>query len=89
MSGVQLSDNLIEDIKKVLQQHDSTAADDLVAVQYMAASVGYFMSALPDGQFDKKEVLSQLADFTFQVFDQMESDKKPKEEAYGVWKPEN
>ncbi len=87
MSGVQLSDALINDVKKAIQQHDNTAADDMVAVQYMAASIGYFMSALPDGQFDKRQVLSQLADFTFQVFDQMEADKKPKEDAFGVWKP--
>lgn len=87
MSGIQLSDNLIDDIRQVLKQHDNTAADDMVAVQYMAASVGYFMSALPEGQFDKKQVLMQLADFSGQVFDQMEADKKPKEEAFGVWKP--
>ena len=87
MSGIQLSDNLIDEVKQVLQKHDNTAADDMVAVQYMAASVGYFMSALPDGQFDKKEVLMQLADFSVQVFDQMEADKKPKEDAFGVWKP--
>ena len=87
MSGVQLSDALIADLKKAIQQHDSSASDDMVAVQYMAASVGYFMSALPSGQFDKKDVLSQLADFSFQVYDQMEADKQPKEDAYGVWKP--
>ncbi|MDH5425475.1 MAG: hypothetical protein OEY29_10795 [Gammaproteobacteria bacterium] len=87
MSGIQLSDALIEDVKKAIKQHDYTAGDDMVAVQYMAASIGYFMSALPDGQFDKKQVLSQLAEFSLQVFDQMEADKKPKEEAYGVWKP--
>lgn len=89
MSGVQLSDALIADLKKAIQQHDSSAADDMVAVQYMAASVGYFMSALPDAQFDKKDVLSQLADFTFQVYDQMEADKQPKEDAFGIWKPSN
>ena len=87
MSGIQLSDALISDVKKAIQQHDNTATDDMVAVQYMAASIGYFMSALPEGQFDKKQVLSQLADFSVQVFDQMEADKKPKEEAFGVWKP--
>lgn len=87
MSGIQLSDALIEDVKKAIKQHDYTATDDMVAVQYMAASIGYFMSALPDGQFDKKQVLSQLADFSLQVFEQMEGDKKPKEEAYGIWKP--
>ena len=89
MSGIQLSDALINDVKTAIQQHDSTANDDMVAVQYMAASVGYFISALPDAQFDKKEVLSQLADFSFQVYEQMEREKQPKEEAYGVWKPSN
>lgn len=85
--SVQLSDVLIADVKKAIQQHDNTAADDMIAVQYMAASIGYFMSALPDGQYDKKQVLSQLFDFTMQVFDQMEGEKKPKEDAFGVWKP--
>jgi len=89
MSGIQLSDALIDDVKKAIQQHDNTAADDMVAVQYMAASIGYFMSALPDAQFDKKQVLAQLADFSVQVFDQMENDKKPQEDAFGVWKPGN
>lgn len=87
MSGIQLSDALINDVKQAIQKYDTTAGDDMVAVQYMAASIGYFMSAMPDGQFDKKQVMSQLADFTFQVFDQMEKDKQPKEDAYGVWKP--
>jgi len=87
MSGIQLSDALISDLKAALQKHDNTAGDDMVAVQYMAASIGYFMSGLPEGQFDKKQVLSQLADFSGQVFDQMESEKQPKEDAFGVWKP--
>ncbi|MDH5518578.1 MAG: hypothetical protein OEY36_12295 [Gammaproteobacteria bacterium] len=87
MSGIQLSDALIDDLKKAIQLHDNTAADDMVAVQYMAASVGYFISTLADQRFDKKEVLAQLADFSFQVYEQMEQDKKPKEEAFGVWKP--
>jgi len=87
MSGIQLSDALISDLKTALQQHDNTAGDDMVAVQYMAASIGYFMSGLPEGQFDKKQVLAQLADFTVQVFEQMEGEKQPKEEAFGVWKP--
>lgn len=87
MSGIQLSDELIRDVKSAIQKHDNTAADDMVAVQYMAASVGYFMSALPEAEFDKKQVLSQLANFSIQVFEQMEADKKPKEEAFGVWKP--
>jgi len=89
MSGIQLSDALISDVKLAIQKYDNTAGDDMVAVQYMAASIGYFMSALPDGQFDKKQVMSQLADFSLQVFDQMESEKQPKEEAFGVWKPNN
>lgn len=87
MSGIQLSDALIGDVKQAIQKHDNSAADDMVAVQYMAASIGYFMSALPEGQFDKKQVLSQLADFSIQVFEQMERDKQPKEDAFGVWKP--
>ena len=87
MSGIQLSDALISDVKQALQKYDISAGDDMVAVQYMAACVGYFMSSLPEGNFDKKQVLSQLADFSFQVFEQMESEKQPKEEAFGVWKP--
>lgn len=87
MSGIQLSDALINDVKQAVQKYDPTAGDDMVAVQYMAASIGYFMSALPEGQFDKKQVMAQLADFTIQVFDQMEQEKQPKEEAFGVWKP--
>jgi len=87
MSGIQLSDALINDVKLAIQKHDNSAADDMVAVQYMAASIGYFMSALPNAQFDKKQVLSQLADFSVQVFEQMENDKQPQEEAFGVWKP--
>lgn len=87
MSGIQLSDALINDVKKAIQQYDNTAADDMVAVQYMAASIGYFMSALPDGQYDKAQVLAQLADFSIQVFEQMEKEKKPQEDAFGVWKP--
>lgn len=89
MSGIQLSDALISDVKLALQKYDNSAGDDMVAVQYMAASIGYFMSALPEGRFDKKQLLAQLADFSVQVFDQMEQDKKPKEDAFGIWKPGN
>ncbi|MDH5392128.1 MAG: hypothetical protein OEY11_02960 [Gammaproteobacteria bacterium] len=87
MSGIQLSDALIEDLKKTVQQHDAAAADDLVAVQYMAASVGYVIATLTDARFDKREVMKQLAEFSLQVFEQMQEDIKPKEEAFGVWKP--
>lgn len=87
MSGIQLSDALISDVKTVLQKYDQSAGDDMIAVQYMAASIGYFMSAIPEGQFDKKTVLGQLADFSVQVFEQMENDKQPQQEAFGVWKP--
>lgn len=90
MSSIQLSDAMMQDLKTALQKYDTGASDDMVAVQYMSAAVGYLMSFIDTPGHDKAEVLSQLADFSVQVFEQMERDKqpaRPAEDAFGIWKP--
>ena len=90
MSGIQLSSQLIDDMKAAIAKHDASANDNMTAVQYMAAAIGYVISEYPEGQFDKTDVMQQLADFTKYVYDQMEHDKMMKpsqEEAFGKWRP--
>ena len=83
--GIQLSSEMISDIKAVITKHDPAADNDLYFMQYLSAVTGYVL-AHQDGM-DKKALLGDLSHFMGQVLDQVEQDMKPPEDAFGIWKP--
>jgi hypothetical protein len=91
MSGIQLSPELIDDLKAVLVKHDPETANDLLLIQYLSAVSGFVLAHQGQPGLDKKAFLDDVRTFTGQVLDQVESDMQApqqQEEAFGVWKPE-
>ena len=84
--GIQLSSELISDLRDTLIKHDPAAENELYFMQYLSAVTGYVL-AHQDQAVDKKSLLGDLTHFMGQVVDQVEQDKKPADDAFGVWKP--
>ncbi len=89
--GIQLSPQLMDDLREALQKQDPRTTDDVMAMQYLVAAAGMTLSNIESPQMNKKEALEDLAGFMNHVFDYME-DQKPKiappaQDAFGVWKP--
>lgn len=88
--GIQLSSELISGIKDVLVNHDASADNDLMAMQYLSAIIGYVLAHQTNPGMDRRGFLNDLATFMGQVLDQVEADMKPQQpsqEAFGIWKP--
>lgn len=85
--GIHLSSELISDIKAVVVKHDPQAENDLYLMQYMVAVTGYVLADQDHPGMDKKALLADLGHFMGQVHDQVERDRKPAEDAFGIWKP--
>lgn len=85
--GIQLSSEMISDIKAVVMKNDPAADDDLYFMQYLSAVTGYVLAQQDQPDLDKKGLLGDLSHFMGQVLDQVEQDMKPPEDAFGVWKP--
>lgn len=92
MSAIQLGDELLSDIKKILTSHDEANADDGVCVQYLAAVMGFQLAMLPTEPEHKKEMMKHLFDLANQVLEDFlaktPTAAPPSEEAFGIWKPE-
>jgi len=88
--GIQLSGELISGVKEVLVQHDASAEDDLMTMQYLSAIIGYVLAHQTNPGLDKRGFLNDITTFMGQVLDQVEADMKPQQpsqEAFGIWKP--
>ncbi len=85
--GIQLSSEMISDIKAVVMKNDPAADNDLYFMQYLSAITGYVLAQQDQADLDKKGLLDDLSHFMGQVLDQVEQDMKPAEDAFGVWKP--
>ena len=91
--SLQLSGDLIEKLQRVLQEADPRAREPIVGVQYLAAVIGYLVAQMPEPVAQRKDYLSQLAQFMDSVFVDVESRNQsaapaqPPQEASGVWRP--
>jgi len=85
--GIQLSSEMIADIKEVVIKHDPAADNDLYFMQYLTAITGYVLAQQDQPGLDKKGMIGDFSHFMEQVLDQVEQDMKPPEDAFGVWKP--
>jgi hypothetical protein len=92
MSTIQLSDELLSDIKKILTSHDEANADDGICVQYLAALTGFLTSKLPVEANAKKGMMDELCGFAHHVLEDSmpkpAAAAAPSGEAFGIWKPE-
>jgi len=90
-----LSDQLINDVKAVLEKHDPQAKEGLIGVQYTAAIMGYMLGELnlPDDR--KQTILDQLGGFAVDIMRQVEQRNSgtpvppppSAANAFGIWKP--
>jgi hypothetical protein len=85
--GIQLSSEMISDIKAVVAKHDPAASNDLFFMQYLTAITGYVLAHQDQPGMDKKGLLGDLTHFMGQVLHQVEQDLKPAEDAFGIWRP--
>ncbi len=88
--GIQLSPQLMEELRDALKKQDSRTTDDILAMQYLVAAAGMMLSELNDAAMDKQNALNDLSGFMKHVFDYMEAQKPqipPPQDAFGVWKP--
>jgi len=91
--GIQLSPELIADLRNALKKQDPRTEDDIMAMQYMVAAVGMTLSSIKNPEMDKKNALNDLSGFMNHVFDYMEAQKAPAtppppaQDAFGVWTP--
>lgn len=90
MSQLQLSDQLIDAVQETLGAHDSKAREPGVAIQYLAAIIGYRVGKLDMPAAGKEDVLEQLAAFTRHVMqDVARADPPapaPAQDAFGIWR---
>lgn len=95
MSELQLSAKLVDDIKKLLQEHDPTATDPGITSQYLCAIAGFLLGQQDMPADQKTDVLDQLAAFMKHVADDVGNQNKqpapppppPPQDAFGIWKP--
>lgn len=87
--GIQLSSEMISDLKAVITKADPAAENDLYFMQYLSAVTGYVLAQQDQPGLDKKGLLDDLTHFMGQVLQQVEQDMKPPEDAFGIWKPGN
>ena len=90
--GIQLSPQLLQDLRDVMNRNDSRCTDDVLAMQYLVAAADLMLSEYNNPQLNKQGALNDLADFMHHVFDYMEQQKArqappPAGDAFGVWKP--
>ncbi len=88
--GIQLSPQLVSDLRDAMVRQDPRTQDDVLAMQYLVATAGLLLSEYDNPQMDKNNALDDLAGFMKHVFDYMEQQKAqrpPPQEAFGVWKP--
>jgi len=90
MSGIQLSPELVDNLKSVMAKHDPETENDLLFIQYLSAVGGFVLAHQGQPGLDKKAFLDDVRTFTGQVLAQIEEDMQTpqQEEAFGIWKPE-
>ena len=98
MSELKLSTELVDNLRKVLVDHDSTAQDPGLASQYLCAVVGFLLGQQDMPSAQKTQLQEQLAAFMLHVMNDVDSQRQQSApaqaapqgspaEAFGIWKP--
>lgn len=93
MSELQLSAQLIEQLRQAVIEQDEQANNPVVCSQYLAAAMACMIADTSLSNVQKQDVLEGLAKFTQRVVADMNQPAAPAqpaadEPAYGTWKPE-
>ena len=89
--GIQLSSDMIKDLREQVIKYDAAASDDMVFMQYMSAVSAFVLAHQNNPAMDKLAVLSDISTFMGQVLKQIETDMTPPEpaaDAFGIWTPD-
>jgi len=95
MSQLKLSNQLVDQLRQMLIEHDEAANDPGVASQYLAAVVGFLLGQQDMPPERKSDILEELGAFMKHVSDDVDSQRRqpapppspPPQEAFGIWKP--
>ena len=79
--GIQLSSDMVNDLKDTLIQHDASCQDDMIFLQYLAAISSYVLAHQKHPGMDKNAVLSDIGQFMAHVLQQVEADMAPQQPA--------
>ena len=93
MAELSLSTEIVNNVLEVLQKHDESASDQLVASQYLAAIIGFVVSKENFSYEQRNDVINELSSFIRYVVDdlrgaQSQNAKPSSEDAFVIWKPE-
>lgn len=93
MSELNLSHELLENVKNTFSEADPEASDPVVLSQYLAAILGYVIADVTAPEDKLRGLLKQLNEFSIHVFDE-EMQKKasfspPSQDAFGIWRPKS
>lgn len=91
MGELNISADLVADIKSCLEQHDASAADGVSQAQYLAALLGVVVAEITAPEDKLRRLQQQLGDFAMNVFEQQMAAKAvpstPPAQAFGIWRP--
>ncbi|QKT04006.1 hypothetical protein HUS23_09345 [Ectothiorhodospiraceae bacterium 2226] len=87
MSELQLSLQLVRKVQEAVVSADERAKDPMIAVQYVAAVMGFMVGRLDLPAEAQRETIEQLGDFAQHVAEQSQPKQAPPESAFGVWRP--
>ena len=87
--GIRLSGELIENMMRVIAEHDEEVKENgTLGLQYMAAVMGVLATDYPGSDSDRAELLEHLAEFTRHVHeDQMRARQQQAQPAQAAAAP--
>jgi hypothetical protein len=91
MEQLRLSQGLVDDMLAVLIQADERARDPQIAMQYLAAVLGYLLGTQDIPSAQKQEIHEHLSALARHVVDDVHQTlrqrQQPQGEAFGIWRP--
>jgi len=96
MSELKLSNQLVNEIQAVLEQHDEAAKDPGICSHYLCAVVGFLLGKQDMPADQKNNVLDELNAFMKHVVEDVSQQQSkpatpppPPVDAFGIWKPKS
>ena len=95
MEPLNLNRELVQNLLRVLQQHDERCEDSMIAAQYLAAVMGLLVGNTAIDTEGKREAMGELSAFAEHVLgDVLERSQRSAappavdpSKAFGIWKP--
>jgi hypothetical protein len=94
MAELSLSTEIVNKVLGVIQEHDSSSSDQLVASQYLAAIIGFVVAKENFSDEQRNDVINELSSFIRHVADDIRGESgsaapaAPSGDSFGIWKPE-